>query len=73
MIVTNGGGRTPLWRGDGKELFYIAPDGTATVVDVKTSGGFQSGPPKALFKVPTGVLFWDVAPDGTRFLMPVAD
>jgi eukaryotic-like serine/threonine-protein kinase len=72
-IVTSGGGRTPLWRRDGKELFYIAPDGTAMAVVVKTGDGFQSGPPKALFKVPTGVLFWDVAPDGTRFLMPVAE
>jgi eukaryotic-like serine/threonine-protein kinase len=71
VIVTSGGGRTPLWRGDGKELFYIGPDGMATALEVKAGTAFQTGVPKALFKVPDGLLFWDVAPDGKRFLMPV--
>lgn len=75
VIVTSGGGRTPLWRGDGKELFYIAPDGMATAVEVKAGATFQTGSPKPLFKVPAGLLFWDVSPassgEVTRFLMPV--
>jgi eukaryotic-like serine/threonine-protein kinase len=71
VIVTSGGGRTPLWRGDGKELFYIGPDGMATALEVKAGATFQVGAPKPLFKVPAGLLFWDVAPDGARFLMPV--
>jgi eukaryotic-like serine/threonine-protein kinase len=75
IIVTQGGGTTPLWRGDGKELFYIARDGTATALEVKAGATFQVGAPKPLFKVPAGLLFWDVAPntsgDATRFLMPV--
>ncbi len=29
------------------------------------------GPPKPLFPMPSGVLFFDVAKDGQRFLMPV--
>jgi eukaryotic-like serine/threonine-protein kinase len=64
VIVTSGGGRTPLWSSDGKELFYINSDGMATAIDVKSRATFP------LFKVPEGLLFWDVAPDG-RFLMPV--
>jgi Tol biopolymer transport system component len=71
VIVTSGGGRTPLWRGDGKELFYINADGIATAVEVKTGTTFQASAPKPLFKVPAALLFWDVAPDGMRFLMPV--
>jgi len=71
VIVTNGGGRTPLWRGDGKEIFYVTPDGMATAVEVNAGTAFQVGAPKPLFKMPAGVLFWDVAPDGTKFLMPV--
>jgi Tol biopolymer transport system component len=75
ITVTRGGGRTPLWRGDGKELFYIAPDGMVTAVEVKAGSTFKTGAPKALFKVPNGLLFWDVSPigsgDGQRFLMPV--
>jgi eukaryotic-like serine/threonine-protein kinase len=74
-VVTQGGGTTPLWRGDGKELFYIARDGMATALEVKAGATFQVGAPKPLFKVPAGLLFWDVAPntsgDATRFLMPV--
>jgi len=74
VIVTNGGGRTPLWSGDGKELFYIAPDGTAMAMQVTAQETFQAGAPQPLFKVPAGLLFWDVSPDksgtGTRFLMP---
>ena len=71
ITVTSGGGRTPVWRGDGKEIFYIAPDGTMTSLEVTTVGAFHAGTAKALFKVPSAVLFWDVAPDGMRFLMPV--
>lgn len=70
VIVSSGGGRTPLWSGNGKELFYITPDGTVTVVEIKAGASFQAGVPKALFQAPAGVLFWDVDPDGTRFLIP---
>ena len=71
VVVTHGGGRTPLWRGDGKEIFYMGPDGMATALEVKTAPAFRTGTPRPLFAVPTGVLFWDVTPDGKRFLMPV--
>jgi len=70
VVVTSGGGRTPLWRGDGKEIFYFTPDGTVTAMEVKAGSAFQAGSPKPLFQAPSGVVFWDVSPDGTRFLMP---
>jgi Tol biopolymer transport system component len=68
-MVSKGGGNIPLWRKDGKELFYLSTDGTAMTIDVNTSGVFQAGVPKPLFRVPPGVLFWDVSPDGKRFIM----
>jgi len=68
-MVSKDGGSTPLWRRDGKELFYLSLDGTATAVEVSTSGVFQAGIPKALFKVPHGELYWDVSADGKRFMM----
>lgn len=71
--VTTSGGRTPLWRGDGKEIFYLGQDGMVMAMEVTTNAGFRPGEPKPLFKVPTGVVFWDVAPDGMRFLMPVPE
>ena len=70
VVVTKDGGRTPLWRGDSKEIFYMTADGTATALEVKAESPFQVGVPKPLFKAPAGVLFWDVSPDGKRFLMP---
>ena len=59
-----------MWRRDGKELFYLsAMGGTAMTVEVNTGDVFQAGVPKQLFKVPAGVLFWDVSADGNKFLM----
>jgi eukaryotic-like serine/threonine-protein kinase len=68
-MMSRDGGTSPLWRRDGKEMFYLSPDGMAMAVEVSTSGAFRAGIPRALFKVPPGVLFWDVSPDGKRFLM----
>ena len=72
-MVSKDGGEMPLWRHDGKELFYLAPNGMAMAVEVNTSGIFQAGIPKPLFKVPSGLLYWDVTADGQRFLMPTPD
>jgi len=69
-MVSKDGGTVPLWRGDGKEMFYLAPNGMAMAVDVNTSGIFQAGIPKPLFKVPSGLVYWDATADGKRFLMP---
>jgi Tol biopolymer transport system component len=72
VVLTHGGGRTPLWRGDGKELFYFDGDGNVTAIEVSAGAALRAGTPKRLFKAPAGVVFWDVAPDGMRFLMPVS-
>jgi len=69
-MVSKGGGSNAVWRHDGKELFYLSSDGFVMAVDVNTSGVFQAGIPKQLFKTPPGVLFYDVSADGKRFLMP---
>jgi Tol biopolymer transport system component len=71
IVLTSGGGRTPLWRGDGKEIFYLSQDGMVTAMEVSTASGFKAGAPKPLFKAPEAVSFWDVTADGSRFLMPV--
>lgn len=39
----------PLWRGDGKALFYISNDGKLMAVEVKTGGTFEPCIPRALF------------------------
>jgi hypothetical protein len=69
-LVSKGGGTSPLWSGDGKEIFYMAPDGGVMAVDV--SDKFKPRIPNQLFKVPPGVVYWDVANNGQRFLIRVA-
>jgi protease II len=73
MVSKGGGGQGgAVWRADSKELFYISKDGKLMSVDVTTSPIFTpTGAPKSLFKVPDGVLFFDVSRDGQWFLMPV--
>ncbi len=76
--VSKSGGSQPRWRRDGKEIFYIAPDGKMMAVDVKTSPRFESGIPHELFDsrilVPNSpsVTRYDVTPDGKRFLINTA-
>ena len=70
--VSTRGGEEPHWRADGKEMFFLAPDGTVMAVDVNGSGAaFQSGTPKALFKtaLSPGTGNWDVTADGKQFLV----
>ena len=45
VLVSRGGGSAPRWRGDGRELFYLAPGGKLMAVDVITGPRFQSGTP----------------------------
>lgn len=41
----------PRWRADGRELFYLAPDGTMMAVDiVSMRPAFKAGAPRRLFK-----------------------
>ncbi|HSD72533.1 MAG TPA: protein kinase [Thermoanaerobaculia bacterium] len=72
--ISSGGGDHPRWRRDGKELFYVAPDGKIMAVAVsapKDLHNFDAGPARPLFDTElTGsmVPMYDVAPDG-RFLV----
>ena len=48
--ISSNGGVAPRWRGDGRELFYLALDGRMTAVPITTDGGsVQAGTPVALF------------------------
>ena len=48
--ISSNGGVAPRWRGDGRELFYLALDGRMTGVPITTDGGsVQAGTPVALF------------------------
>ncbi len=48
--VSTSGGIQPRWKADGKEIYFIAPDGKLMAAPVTTSGGTLSvGTPVALF------------------------
>ena len=72
--ISNQGGSSPQWRGDGKELFYKAPDDTVYAVPVTLAPVFDAGTPVALFKrrlEPNGIVRnrWVVSADGQKFLL----
>jgi Tol biopolymer transport system component len=82
-MVSKGAVGMPRWRGDGKEIFYMATDGNIMAAEVIPDVAFRVGPAKPLFQVPPVFLraytnpgaSADVSPDGKRFLfaMPVLE
>jgi hypothetical protein len=72
--VSRGGGVHPVWRGDGRELYYWR-DGALVAVQVGTATGgglLAIGAQRVLFKAPYqgGVnTMYDVSPDGQRFVI----
>jgi Tol biopolymer transport system component len=73
QVSSEGGGR-PRWRGDGRELFYLARDLKIVAVEVKSAAAFEVGAGRALFQVEgaglgAGTSKYDVARDGQRFLV----
>jgi hypothetical protein len=73
--VSAAGGGQARWRGDGRELFYLTPEGTMMAVDVNTQNGVKLGVPKPLFETGLNVNLtldqYAVPRDGKRFLIPV--
>jgi serine/threonine-protein kinase len=69
------GGTEPVWARNGRELFFRQGE-KMMAVDVATSPAFSASRPRVLFEgryevsflVP-GARFYDVSPDGQRFLM----
>lgn len=78
--VSSGGGTAPVWRRDGRELFYVGEGGEMLAVPVEDGPGFAAGRPEMLFEIGQDVVAtdasqggvhaaYDVDPDGRRFLM----
>jgi dipeptidyl aminopeptidase/acylaminoacyl peptidase len=74
--ISNLGGTEPVWRANGKELFYLAPDGKLMAVEIRfRNDGLDFSIPKALFEsglktstfASAGLL--NVSGDGEHFLL----
>jgi Tol biopolymer transport system component/DNA-binding winged helix-turn-helix (wHTH) protein len=72
--VSVAGGSQPRWRKDGKEIFYIAPEGELTVVPVRLAGATtEIGVARVLFGplLAAQGFSYDVSADGQRILAEV--
>jgi Tol biopolymer transport system component len=77
MLVSAGGGTQPRWRPDGKELFYIAPDGRLVATPIRGTADttLATGSPAVLFVATIGATQpqsrqqYAVSADGQRFLL----
>jgi serine/threonine protein kinase len=76
--VSNQGGNRPKWRGDGKELFYLAQSGRFAQSTMMMAAGIrttatsvETDKPRELFPISVGLTIspYDVTPDGQRFLV----
>jgi serine/threonine protein kinase/Tol biopolymer transport system component len=72
--VSRDGGGQAVWRADGKELFFIAPEGTLMAAPVEASGEFKAGPQALFPAIPPSTLTlfasqFVVTKDGQRFLV----
>src|SRR5437879_12174143 len=74
--VSSSGGQEPKWRQDGKELFYLSPEGNVMAVTVTTGTSFAAGSPVALFQAhqrqpisSLDVFSYDVSGDGQKVLI----
>jgi len=70
--ISTSGGQFPRWRGDGKELFFLAADSRVMAGEVDGKGGsFQVGAVKPLFAAfaEDSAMPFDVSADGKRFLI----
>jgi eukaryotic-like serine/threonine-protein kinase len=73
--VSTGGGASPRWRRDGKEVFYLAADGRLMAISIESdAGGLRLSAPTSLFQTShlvlgTGQRLINVSADGERFLI----
>jgi eukaryotic-like serine/threonine-protein kinase len=79
--VSRSGGRHPRWRGDGRELFYVTPDGVLMSASVSAGSAFRMTESRQLFEQaavaldfnnPLSSSRYDVTRDGQRFLLRMA-
>jgi len=74
--ASRAGGSEPRWRGDGKELFFLAPDNKLMAVDVNAKESIlEIGNAQPLFEVHPNTApgtHYDVTHDGKRFLVASA-
>jgi len=77
-LVSSGGGVNPVWRRDGRALYYWKVDQlmVAPVQGGRAGARLVAGKPTMLFRaqyVETDIGMYDVSPDGSRFIVVISD
>ena len=72
--ISKDGGSEPQWRGDGKELYFAALNGSLMAVEITAGDTLEVGVPERLFTLsgrprPFYRGNYDVTGDGERFLV----
>jgi Tol biopolymer transport system component len=71
-VISSGGGYLPLWREDGKELFYLTTEGKMMSAEITRDGSFEGVVSKPLFQTEirrAPGYPYAVTADGSRFLV----
>ena len=77
--ISNAGGEQPIWRSDGRELFYVEGGRRFMAVPIEMGQDLEPGLPEVLFETPLigggNRYHYDVSADGERFIaiVPVED
>jgi len=78
--ISTAGGADPKWGRNGKELFYLAPDGKLMSVEVRLGSKIEASTPKTLFDTGIGQIgvtnyrnHYAVAADGEHLLVRTFD
>ena len=66
--ISSGGGSQAKWSRDGREIFFVNGNSELVRVAVVPGKSFAVADQRVLFSL-RGVVDWDVAPDGRRFIM----
>ncbi len=75
--VSSEGGQFPRWRADGKELYFVSPEGHLMAAELGLSSGLATVKQIELLPLHVPILehqdnlnfLYDVSPDGQRFLI----
>jgi hypothetical protein len=68
--ISSGGGVRPLWRRDGRELYFVAAGNRLMAAAISSAAGhFSATPAAALFQAALFAALYAPAPDGQRFLI----
>jgi Tol biopolymer transport system component len=71
LQVSNGGARLPVWRRDGKRLFFLDPTGALMAADVTLQSALRVAVPVRVCRLPRATNGYDLARDGKRILASI--